>query len=239
MHPFITVFALLSFAVALLKRDARFAIVSWLVLLIVLFGIRRIRYTLPVFPMVALMAGYGLQIVKQDDLRRFIAYGIVSTSLVIAFFAYLPLAERMSAVNLKHAGAYLNTLGGDGYRGHNASPEGAGYQPRGFRAAARPVHEQAHPLPIRAREPFRRARRSNAHPFALPGSTGIPRIMRTGPRVQNARSLSSSLTHPTMPCQGPSSGTATITTALGSSAPMSRSSNIPSASAFTSSINNS
>jgi len=111
MHPFITVFALLSFAVALSKRDARFAIISWLVVLIVLFGIRRIRYTLPVFPMVALMAGYGLQVIKQDDLRRFITYGIVSTSLVIAVFVYLPLAERMSAVNLKHAGAYLNSLG--------------------------------------------------------------------------------------------------------------------------------
>jgi hypothetical protein len=111
MHPFITLFALLSVAVALLKRDARFAIISWLVLLIVLFGIRRIRYALPVFPMVALMAGYGLQVIKQDDLRRFIAYGIVSTSLVIAIYAYLPLAEHMSAVNLKHAGAYLNTLG--------------------------------------------------------------------------------------------------------------------------------
>jgi hypothetical protein len=111
MHPFITLFALLSVAVALLKRDARFAIISWLVLLIVLFGIRRIRYTLPVFPMVALMAGYGLQVIKQDDLRRFITYGIVSTSLVIAIFLYLPLAEHMSAVNLKHAGAYLDTLG--------------------------------------------------------------------------------------------------------------------------------
>jgi hypothetical protein len=111
LHPFITLFALLAFAVALVKRDARFAIVSWLVLLIVLFGVRRIRYTIPVFPMVALMAGYGLQAVKQDDLKRFIAYGIVSTSLVIAVFAYLPLAGRMSAVNLKHAGAYMNTLG--------------------------------------------------------------------------------------------------------------------------------
>ena len=110
MHPFITLFALLSIAVALIKRDARFAVISWLGILIVLFGIRRIRYTIPVFPMVALMAGYGMQAVKQDNLRRFIAYSIVSTSLVIAFFAYLPLAGRMSAVNLKHAGAYLDTL---------------------------------------------------------------------------------------------------------------------------------
>lgn len=110
-HPFITVFALLSIAVALSKRDARYAVISWLVLLVVAFGLRRIRYTLPVFPMVALMAGYGLQIVRQDDLRRLIAYGIVSTSLVIAFFAYLPLAANMSPANLKHAGAYLDTLG--------------------------------------------------------------------------------------------------------------------------------
>ena len=110
MHPFITLFALLSIAVALSKRDARYAVISWLVLLIVAFGIRRIRYTLPVFPMVALMAGYGLQVVRQDELRRLIAYSIVSTSFVIAVFAYLPLAADMSPANLKHAGAYLDTL---------------------------------------------------------------------------------------------------------------------------------
>jgi 4-amino-4-deoxy-L-arabinose transferase-like glycosyltransferase len=109
-HPFITVFALLSIAVELSKRDARYAVISWLVLLVVVFGIRRIRYTLPVFPMVALMAGYGLQIVRQDNLRRLIVYGIVSTSLVIAVSAYLPLAVSMSPVNLKHAGEYLDTL---------------------------------------------------------------------------------------------------------------------------------
>jgi 4-amino-4-deoxy-L-arabinose transferase-like glycosyltransferase len=111
IHPFITVFALLSIYAALSKRDARYAVISWLVLLVVAFGIRRVRYTLPVFPMVALMAGYGLQLVRQDELRRLITYGIASTSLVIAVFVYLPLAAGMSAVNLKHAGAYLDTLG--------------------------------------------------------------------------------------------------------------------------------
>jgi 4-amino-4-deoxy-L-arabinose transferase-like glycosyltransferase len=110
MHPLITLSALVSLAVALRKRDASYAIISWLVLLIVLVGIRRIRYALPVFPMLTLMAGYGLQVIKRDELRRFILFSTVTTSLVIGIFAYLPLAERMSAANLQHAGEYLNTL---------------------------------------------------------------------------------------------------------------------------------
>lgn len=110
MHPIITLSALVSLAVALRKRDASYAIISWLVLLVVLFGIRRIRYTLPVFPMLTLMAGYGLQIIKRDELRRFILFSTVTTSLVIGIFAFLPLAESMSVANLKHAGEYLDTL---------------------------------------------------------------------------------------------------------------------------------
>lgn len=110
VHPFITASALVSLVVAVRKRDARYAIISWLVLLVVLFGIRRIRYTLPVFPMLALMAGYGLQIVRQGELRRFLVFGTAATSLIIAFFAYLPFAQSMSAVNLRRAGEYLNTL---------------------------------------------------------------------------------------------------------------------------------
>jgi hypothetical protein len=45
VHPFITLSALASAAVAVRKRDARHAIVGWLILLVVVFGIRRIRYT--------------------------------------------------------------------------------------------------------------------------------------------------------------------------------------------------
>ena len=111
VHPIITISAAASLALALRKRDARYTIISWLVLLVVLFGIRRARYTLPLFPMLTLMAAYGLQVIRRDELRRFILCGTVTTSLVIGIFAYLPLAESMSAANLKHAGEYLNTLG--------------------------------------------------------------------------------------------------------------------------------
>ncbi len=109
-HPFIAISALASLVVAYRKRDARYVIISWLVMLVVVFNVRRIRYILPLFPMLTLMAGYGIQVIKRDELRRFILFGIVMTSLAMGTFAYLPFAERMSAANLKHAGEYLNTL---------------------------------------------------------------------------------------------------------------------------------
>ena len=110
IHPVITAAALASIVVAYRKRDAAYLIICWLIFLPVLFHITRIRYILPLFPLLALMASYGLQIIAREDLRRSIVLGTVATSLVIAFAAYLPFAKNMSAVNIKHAGAYLNTL---------------------------------------------------------------------------------------------------------------------------------
>ncbi len=110
IHPFVTLSALLSAIVAIRRRDSRYLVVSWLLLLVVIFGIRRIRYILPVFPMLALMAALGIQAVGHGRLRRFLVYGVVSSSLTIAVLAYLPFARSMNAGNLKHAGAYLDTL---------------------------------------------------------------------------------------------------------------------------------
>jgi hypothetical protein len=123
MHPVVTASALASVVVAFRKRDASYMIIFWLILLPVLFQITRIRYLLPVFPMLTLMAGYGLQVVAREDLRRSIVLGTVATSLVIAFSAYLPFAKSMSAVNLKQAGEYLNTLPGNTVEVVTIAPE--------------------------------------------------------------------------------------------------------------------
>jgi hypothetical protein len=69
------------------------------------------------------MASYGLQIITQEDVRRSIVLGTVATSLVIAFSAYLPFSKNMSAVNLKHAGEYLNTLQGNAIEVVTIAPE--------------------------------------------------------------------------------------------------------------------
>ncbi len=110
INPVITFAAVYSLFVAFKKRDVRYIIACWLVVVVFVFQIRRIRYILPVFPLVALMAAYGLRTIAGRTLRTLIAYTIVIASLIIAVFAYLPFALTISAENMKQAGEYLNSL---------------------------------------------------------------------------------------------------------------------------------
>lgn len=112
IHPFVTLSALFSFYVAFRKKDIRYAIISWLVVLLVAFQLRRIRYSLPLFPMIALMASYGLEYFKDKEIRRFVVLCAVVSSLSVSLFGYLPFLQRISTVNLKTAGEFLNTTDG-------------------------------------------------------------------------------------------------------------------------------
>ncbi len=110
MHPFITASALFSLYVAFKKRDLRYLIIFWLVLLVFVMQIKRIRYIILVFPMVALMASYALQEIGRRDIKKYLVACIVSTSLIIGIFGFLPFLRQISTVNLKHAGSYLNSI---------------------------------------------------------------------------------------------------------------------------------
>jgi hypothetical protein len=110
IHPFITVAALYSVYEAFRKKDLKFLIISWLVLLTVLLQIRRSRYVMVVFPMFTLMASYGLQKIESREIRRYVLSCIVTVSLAVAMFAYLPLLQSMSLVNLKNAGSFLDSV---------------------------------------------------------------------------------------------------------------------------------
>ena len=110
IHPFVTLAAAASLFLAWRARDARYAIVAWLPLLTLALGIRRARYLIPMLPMLALMAAYGLQAIRGVELRRHAVLCVVASSLAIALFGFLPFLLGSSAVNLKHAGAYLDTL---------------------------------------------------------------------------------------------------------------------------------
>jgi hypothetical protein len=112
IHPFITTAALVSLFSALKRWDLRYLIIAWMVLLVVLFQIRRARYIMLMFPMLTLMASYGLQIIKTHEIRRFIVFSAVISSVLIAAFVYLPFLQTISVVNLKHAGKYLNSVEG-------------------------------------------------------------------------------------------------------------------------------
>ncbi len=109
-HPFITIAALLAVYEALRKKDWKFLIIAWLMLLIVLFQIRRARYVMVIFPMVTLMASCGLQKIKPPGIRRFIVSCSVAVSLAVALFAYVPFLQSISLANLKKAGSFLDSI---------------------------------------------------------------------------------------------------------------------------------
>jgi hypothetical protein len=110
IHPFLTAAALASAAVAARRRDARWAIVAWPVLLLVVPGVRRIRYLLPAFPMLALMAAYGLRALPRRETRKVVVACAVGSALVIALHGHLRFLRRTSAANLMEAGAYLDAI---------------------------------------------------------------------------------------------------------------------------------
>lgn len=113
IHPFITAAALWSVVIAFTKRDLKYAIIGWLLFLVVLLQVERIRYMLPTFPMLALMASYGLREIRSVEVRRFAVSCIVISSLVVAIAGYLPFLRSTSATNLKDAGEYLNSIEAD------------------------------------------------------------------------------------------------------------------------------
>jgi len=109
-HPFVSVAALYSIYAAVKKRDLKYLIILWLIFLIVALQIKRARYTLIVFPIFTLMASYGLQMITNNHIKKFIVYCAIFSSIIIAIFSYLPFLEKMSSVNIKDAGAFLNTI---------------------------------------------------------------------------------------------------------------------------------
>ena len=110
VHPFITGAVLFSALVAISKKDWKYLIISYLVLLLLFMQVKRIRYTLPVFPLLALLASYGLQDIQNPKLVKHLVFSIVATSLAIALFAYLPFLKTLGVANLQAAGKYLDGL---------------------------------------------------------------------------------------------------------------------------------
>jgi hypothetical protein len=112
VHPFVTLAAVYSVIAAVRKKDLKYLIIFWLPALVIFLQIKRIRYTIMIFPMLSLMASYGLARIRNREISKFISLCAVSCSLIIAIFAYLPYLKKISVVNLKEAGEFVDTLEG-------------------------------------------------------------------------------------------------------------------------------
>jgi len=111
IHPLISGAAAYSLIEALRKRDLVHGNIAVFVLLIFVLDLQRIRYILPLFPFITLLAARGMNAVNDRGARRFLVFGVVHSSLIIALTAYLPFLENMSAVNIREAGEFLNSRG--------------------------------------------------------------------------------------------------------------------------------
>jgi hypothetical protein len=116
MWPWITVAAVFSLYRAMREKDLRFLIVLWLPLLIFSLRIERIRYSVVAFPMIALAASFWLSGLRKREIANFAVYCIAVSSIVLAASAFLPFLDRISAVNIRDAGAFVDHLGGGGIR---------------------------------------------------------------------------------------------------------------------------
>ena len=109
IHPFVTLAALGSLYPAIKKRDARWIVAVWLlVMLLALMRVERSRYILPALPMLAITASYALSALKNVRLGRNIAYIAACVSLALVVSAYLPYLKGNSMGDLMQAGRYLD-----------------------------------------------------------------------------------------------------------------------------------
>jgi hypothetical protein len=114
IHPLITSAAIYSIYVAVKKRDLKYTIIGYLIFLVIILQIKRIRYMIPLFPMIALMASYGLQELRNNETKIFMVFCIIIYSFTISYSAYLPFLQKISTANIKHAGKFVNTLDVEG-----------------------------------------------------------------------------------------------------------------------------
>jgi len=114
IHPFVTLLAAYGVVTAVRKNEIAFLVPACFVLFVLLLRVERIRYMVPLFPLLALMAACGLQELSGDArVRRFTALSAAGASLVLVLFAYLPFLGSTTMANLRDAGRYIDSLPGE------------------------------------------------------------------------------------------------------------------------------
>jgi 4-amino-4-deoxy-L-arabinose transferase-like glycosyltransferase len=112
-HPYILLAALFGCCRAAINRDKNILIIVWFAALVFFLELKRLRYLLPLLPFLSLTAAYGLQAITIAQVRRYIVYSGVLSSLVVGVSIYRPFLAVTSMSNLKNAGRFLNTLQAD------------------------------------------------------------------------------------------------------------------------------
>lgn len=109
MHPFIAAGACAGFLMAVRRVDLPLLLVG-AALLFFFSQIQRIRYIIPLLPLLAIMAASGLQLLSSQQTRRFVCWLCAGFSLILLHGATLPFFETTCMRNIQNAGRFLDTL---------------------------------------------------------------------------------------------------------------------------------
>jgi 4-amino-4-deoxy-L-arabinose transferase-like glycosyltransferase len=109
-HPFVSMAAIASLYIAYQKRDLKYLIIGWMILLILIMDIRRIRYALIVFPMLSLMAGYALAKIKEARIRRYLTLCVLLSAGIFSTTGFAFFLGGTSAGNIQAASKYIDTI---------------------------------------------------------------------------------------------------------------------------------
>lgn len=110
VHPFVSIAALVSTYIAYKKRDLIYLIISWMLLLVLVVDIRRARYVLIMFPMLALMAGYALAHIETARIRRYLTLCILLSASLFSVTGFSSFLVSASASNIQHASEYVDSM---------------------------------------------------------------------------------------------------------------------------------
>ncbi len=110
MYPLIIVFCILGLTVALKDKDIFILIPLCFFVFIFIFSAKRMRYLIPFFPLIALLAGYGLSSIYNEQKQRYLAMAAIFWSFIVLSFLYQPFLNKTSMKNLLFAARQLQKL---------------------------------------------------------------------------------------------------------------------------------
>ncbi|NOZ82549.1 MAG: hypothetical protein GXN98_01840 [Euryarchaeota archaeon] len=109
----VTLLAASGAFMALRRRDWGIALpLLWFLVPLVIYHDTRIRYMIPAYPALALLAGYALARLSEQrkSLACFLAIATVLSSLMLLYLAYVPFAQTNSAADLMRAAKYAERI---------------------------------------------------------------------------------------------------------------------------------
>ena len=116
LHQFsapVTILAIASLYLSYRARDGAILLpLLWFLLPLALYHDTRIRYMIPAYPALAMLAGVGLFRLSQESRRMacFLAIATVLGSLSMLYLAYVPFAQANSAADLMRAAKYAERI---------------------------------------------------------------------------------------------------------------------------------